>query len=190
MQKMKYLSCHVESDGLNFNTNKNVSDGFSAVSVGMVVCDSNLSPIDEIIVYNNDSNANQTKEYHGIDNKFLRKYGISEIEAAIEIKDFLNNNFDLNYPITPIGHNISSFSLPFIKKLLYENDFLVPFSSNMIDTYSILFGVFGDYTLNDMLEAFDVPDLSKYKEIPQLSALYKCHIFLNICKTVREMANE
>jgi len=187
---MCYISCHVETNGVNFDTStRDINDGYRVVSVGLVACNENFEVQDEIIIFNYDVDSTDTEKYHGISNKFLSKYGVSEEEVAVEVSQFIISNTNVNRPIKLIGHNIATFSLPFLKQLLLDHDMSIQFSSNTIDTYSMLIGTMGEYSLSDVVEAFATEDQDEKYKRKELSALHKAHIFVNICQMMRELGN-
>lgn len=188
---MSYISCHVETTGINFDTTETtINDGHSIVSIGLVSCDEDFNIVEENIIYNKDVDTSTSERFHGISNKFLSKFGVTEDKFAYEVAEFLDNNVDLMKPVRFIGHNIATFAVPFIRDLFQRHELSIQISTNTIDTYSILMGSIGDYNLPDVVEVFSTDEINEKYKRKELSALRKAHIFVNICQVMRQSYSE
>lgn len=192
-KEKKYLAIHVDTTGLNYDS-YDITEGHEVVALCMMVCDLEFNVVDQITLYNSSVDeiklANST-QYHGITRAVLDEMGLEEEEFMTEVAQFIITHFcpleddeDEYYaPIKCIGHNVATFSLPFLISLLKKYSLSINFSANVLDTYSVLVPTVGDITLSQMIEIFgDDPDGDEYT-----STCYKCKLFINIYKRIRKL---
>lgn len=193
-KEKKYLALHVDTTGLNFD-GYDVTKGFDIVSICLMVCDLEFNVLDHVVLYNssvNESDLQNSTQYHGITRAVLDEMGMEEQEFVAEIASFIIDHFcpedydveDEYYsPIKCIGHNIGTFSLPFLTALLDKHSLPINFSTNVLDTHSVLIPTVGDLTLNQLIEIFgDDPEDDVYSD-----TYYKCKVFINIFKRIRKL---
>lgn len=194
VKEKKYLALHVDTTGLNFD-GYDVTEGFDIVAICLMVCDLEFNVLDHVVLYNstvNESDLQNSTQYHGITRAVLDEMGLDEEDFVAEIANFIIKHFfpidedsDDEYyaPIKCIGHNIGTFSLPFLTALLDRHSLPINFSVNVLDTYSVLIPTAGELTLNQLIEIFgDDPDGDDYS-----STCYKCKVFINIFKRIRKL---
>ncbi|MCI8446179.1 MAG: 3'-5' exonuclease [Bacilli bacterium] len=112
----------------------------SLLGLGFVVYVNNKI-VDEMEIFIKKENYCVEKEamkVNKIDLNWLKQYGITEKEALLEIKQFLNKHFPKERALLG-GHNIY-FDIAFLKKLYHENnqDFSKYFQHRTIDTCFIM----------------------------------------------------
>lgn len=189
----KYLAVHVDTTGINFE-DADVSKGYEIVAICLMVCDTDFNVLDSITLYNScvDEGAlRQTSKYHNITRAVLDEKGLEEEEFVKQIVEFIiehffpseESDYEFYSPIKCLGHNVATFTLPFIKSLFTKYSLSINFSINTLDTYSVLSPTVGDVTLNQMIEIFGPdPDDEEYT-----TTCYKCKLFINIFKQVKKL---
>ena len=196
-KEKKYLALHVDTTGLNFH-GYDVADGFDIVAICLMVCDLNFNVLDHVVLYNasvDESELINSTQYHGITRAVLDEMGLEEEEFVAEIVNFIIKHFcpfddddddrenEYYAPIKCIGHNIGTFSLPFLTALLDKHSLSINFSVNVLDTHSVLIPTVGDLTLNQIIEIFGhEPDNDNYSD-----TYYKCKVFINIFKRIHKL---
>jgi DNA polymerase III epsilon subunit-like protein len=176
------IAIHLETTGLNPKKDE-------IIAVAMVASDpENFNPIDAKILYRNDikiGNLEDSYRYHKLDSDFLKKKGLSEEDFVIEMINFiLKYSEDERLPKL-MGYNIANFTLPFVQELLTKYDLDVDFSSNLLDAYPLVVGLWGDLPLKEVLREFK-PDEAEV--LPNnKNVMKKCLTFLNIFRITRKL---
>ena len=157
------LAMDAETTGLKFNSD-DPSEGHQAVSWGMVVADAHtLKPIEELYVeiqWNEDSIAAKkadpkfgvhAEKIHGLTRAHLDKNGMSEEEAVVEIANLILKYWaDGN--IRCLGHNVATFDIWFLKRMMRRHGIELKFGSRHIDTSGTGFINFETYTSDELFE--------------------------------------
>lgn len=182
---MKYLAMHVDTTGINYDSS-DPSDGHEIVAICLMVCDANFKVLKHKVLYNGTVSLKKLKaseKYHGINAAILEEVGIPDEEDFVfELASFIAEEFNDN--VKCLGHNVGTFTLPFIKKLFDKYELPIRFSSNVLDTYSVLVPTVGDLTLNALIDLFgeDYDGDDEYSK-----TAYKCRLFVNIFKRIQQL---
>lgn len=162
----RLLSIDAETSGLAFNSVDPSYDSksgaeYQSVSWGMVVADAvTLKPIDKLYVeikWNGKSEWNDGAEkVHGLSRDYLEENGMSEEDAACEIASFVLEHFDPNKPVVLCGHNVTSFDVFFLRRLLNKFDIMFKTGNRFIDTNSIGFACYGTFNSDDLFDLIGV----------------------------------
>jgi len=152
----KFIAIDCATSGINRDAD-NPSKDYQSVSWGIIVASvKDFKPIDGLyteIKWNGMSKWDpKAEEVHGLSKDYLNKNGVTEAEAAEEIGGLLFEHFGIDVPITLLGHNVVSFDLPFLKKLLHSNDLLFKFSNRHMDTFSLAMGTVQTYNSDDLFD--------------------------------------
>lgn len=165
-QFQKVLFMDAETSGLAFNSvdpshDPETGDTYQSVSWGFVVADAKtLKPIDKLYVeirWNGESQWNERAEQvHGLSKEYLRENGLSEEEAACEIATFVLNHFDPDRPVCCGGHNVATFDVFFLRRLLGKFDIMFKTGNRFIDTNSVGFACYETYNSDDLFDLIGV----------------------------------
>lgn len=157
------LAMDCETTGLKFNSD-DPSVGHQAVSWGFVVADAHtLKPIEELYVeikWNDTSlNAREAdpkfgtyaEKIHGLTLEYLEENGMDEQEAVEEIGSLILKYWaDGN--IRCLGHNVATFDMWFLKRLMRAYQIELKFGSRHIDTSGAGFINFETFTSDQLFE--------------------------------------
>jgi len=171
------LAMDCETSGMFFNQddpsfNPQTKQTFQSVSWGLVVADAiTLEPVDKLyleIKWNGESEwSEKAQTIHGLTLKHLESHGMTEEEAVIEIGQMLLNYWGPDGNIRCLGHNVATFDLWFLKRLMRKFEIELKFGSRHVDTSSIGFGTIGAYTSDDLFSTLGLParDPSKHNAL-------------------------
>lgn len=158
------------------------------VALCLVACDDDFAIIDRKVLYNKDVDPQllkQSEYFHKINQAVLEDVGLSEEQFVLGAASFIVEHFlehDIDF-VKCLGHNISDFALPFLRNLFKKWDISIEFSSHVLDTHSVLVPTVGDVNLKQMIVMFgDEDETDEYT-----SACYKCLLFVNIFKRVKQL---
>lgn len=157
------LAMDCETTGLKFNAD-DPSEGHQAVSFGLIVADATtLKPIEELYVeikWNETSLkareadpefGKRAENIHGLTLAYLEENGMDEEEAVVEI-----GNLVLKYwadgNIRCLGHNVATFDIWFLKRLMRSQGIELKFGSRHVDTSGAGFINFETYNSDDLFE--------------------------------------
>ncbi len=157
------LAMDAETTGLKWNAD-DPSEGHQAVSWGFIVADAHtLKPIEKLYVeikWNDDSldarEADPTfgkyaEGIHGLTLTHLEANGISEEDAVVEIGSLIMKYWgDGN--IRCLGHNVATFDIWFLKRLMRAYDINLKFGARHIDTSGAGFINFETFTSDALFE--------------------------------------
>lgn len=187
-----YLSIHVETTGLNWDTDKSINEGYSIVTIGATICDKNFNKVDDKIIFidNELSNKELAPEYNGITQEFLNGEGISEEDAVIEFANFILKHFSPDDNIVCLGQNVQSFCMPFLKELLHKYEVYINFSCNTLDVFSLTTPTLGELSIKEILEVFGkVEDLPPSYQQEEYACLLKTFAFIETFRRIKKQWN-
>lgn len=182
-----YLSVHVETNGLNNEVDKSITEGHEIVSIGVAVCDKEFKLIDSKIIFI-DNNLEDTGEtWNKISKQFLQDEGVSEEDAVVEFADFILQYFDPDDNIVTIGQNPHAFALPFLKKLLYKYEVYIRFSSNSLDLFSLTTPTIGEMSIREIIDIFGkVDNLPPFFQQQEYACLLKAITFIQTFRRIEK----
>lgn len=186
---MKYLVLSCETSGLNLENSRNPvhggDDDYTVISAGLIVVDDELNKIDELYVeidYTDIPHVRWDKEalqINGFSIEKLKENGIPFYEAIEEIGSFILNHFDTR-AITVIGHNTSSFTLPFFEAMFKRVDIDLNFSSHVYDLSTLGFVLLGANKKKDIYNLLNI-------KVGTRNALVDARNILRSLTTIRKM---
>jgi len=185
---MKYLAVHIDTTGINYDGD-DPSEGYEIVAICLMVCNEDFDILHTGTFYNasvDDGMLKASERYHGITSAVMEEVGLPEEEFVAEFVSFIVEHYmeEVDTPIKCLGHNVATFTIPFLQnRLLNKYELPIKFSSNVLDTYSVLVPTVGDITLGQMIGIFgEENDTDEYS-----STCYKCRLFVNIFKRVKQI---
>lgn len=162
----KILVMDAETSGIAFSNvdpsfNVETGDLYQAVSWGLVVADAEtLKPIDKLYVeiqWNGESVWDFKAEgVHGLSKKHLMEHGVDEETAALDICEFVVGHFGPGQQVACGGHNIASFDIFFMRRLLNQFGIMFKTGNRFVDTHSIGFGAFHTFNSDELFKLFGV----------------------------------
>jgi DNA polymerase III epsilon subunit-like protein len=178
----KFLVIDTETSGMSFGGDPSID--YQIVSIGLIVSDFTFKPLEELYVelqWNGIDKWNDKAEsVHGLSKAYLSEHGSSERDAVEKIAGMMVEHFEIERPITLLGHNVGTFDLPFFRKLLLKYDLPFKFSHRTMDTFSLAIGTIGTFNSDDL---FDVMGFEKRKSHNALDdARYALKTFGTISK--------
>lgn len=181
----KFLTLDCETTGMAIGSSDPSYDYkskkcYQAISWGFVVVDTaTLKPIDKLYVeFQWDGVSTWTPEaeaVHKLSKQYLAENGVNEIEGIETILSFLEHHFgDLTeVNIVCAGHNVASFDIWFLRRLLNKHDVMFRVSHRFIDTNALGFAVFNTYTSDQVFEMMGVQRLSHHNALDDALASLK-----------------
>lgn len=191
----KFMVIDCETSGMAFGSDDPSYDPitgktYQAVSWGLVVADAfTLEPIEKLYVeikWNGESEWNaKAQAIHGLTLEYLESNGMTEEEAVVEIASLILKHWGPDSPVHVGGHNVATFDLPFLRRLLRSQGLEIKFGHKYIDSNSIGFATFGTHNSDDLFELVGCPvrDPSKH------NALTDAEYTLTAMRTIKRLFN-
>lgn len=189
------LAIDCETTGLDWDSD-NPSDGHQAISWGIIVADGQtLKPIEELYVeikWNEESLAARIADpefgkgaakIHGLTLQHLEKHGIAEEEAVVLIANLIVKYWGPTSQVKTLGHNVHTFDVPFLRKMLRRHGVEIPFGSRHYDTNSIGFATVGSFISDDFFSTMGYDDRDGH------NALEDARLALDSCRRIRTLWN-
>lgn len=138
---------------------------YQAISWGFIVADSfNYKPIAELYVelkWDGVSLWNtKAEQVHGLSKQYLEEHGLTNEEAIVEILTFIYEHFGLEADPTLLvpcaGHNVSSFDIYFLRRLLNQHEVMFKTGNRFIDTNTIGMVCFETFNSEDLFELMGI----------------------------------
>lgn len=186
----KYLSIHVETTGLCSDVTKQVTHGEEIVAIGLAVCDSNFVELAGETIFVNHAREDIGTRFHSITHSFLNAYGQERDDAALSVANFILEHFTGREDIVCMGQNVHSFTLPFLKELLYSNELYLTFSSSSLDVLSLTIPTIGPKSVRELVDLFgDADALSPEEQQVEYMVLLKCKTYIQIYNKMVKLWN-
>lgn len=178
----KFLAIDCETSGMSFGDDPSVDH--QMVSVALILSDvktyKELASLYLEIKWNGESNWHpKAEEIHGLSKAYLEENGVSEEEAAEQILEFILDHFDVNRPITLLGHNVVSFDKPFLKSLLRKFGIELKFSHRAIDTFPIGLLAVEAFDSNQLFDKMGFPPRKEHNALEDIRLSLKSARLLN-----------
>jgi DNA polymerase III epsilon subunit-like protein len=165
-EKLLVVDC--ETSGMAFNCddpsyNPKTGEVYQSVSWGLIVANAQtLKPIEEKyleIKWDGESKwEKRAQQVHGLSLEHLEKNGLDAEEAVTEIAGLILNHWGPDSPICLCGHNVATFDMWFLKRLLRSQEIEVKFGNRHVDTNSIGFGAYTTYNSDDLFAQVGCPE--------------------------------
>jgi oligoribonuclease (3'-5' exoribonuclease) len=181
------LAIDCETSGINFNGNP--SQGYQAVSWGMLIIDADTyDTLDELYIeikWNGEAEWNEKAEkIHGLSKEYLEANGMSEEDALLKIINFITPYFPPGTPVNLLGHNVHLFDKCFLEDLFHRFGMELKTRQRHIDSFSVFQAVVGAY---DSDEAFG---FLMGDERDEHNSLEDIRLTVNSLKIIKELWNE
>ena len=193
----KYLlAVDCETTGIAFNSDdashdKKTGDTFQSVSWGVIVVNADtLQEVESLyleIKWDGKSKwTSGAEQVHGLSKQHLAEQGVSSEEAVVEIGSLIFKYWGSESPVSLVGHNVATFDLAFLKRLMRSEGIELRFSNRHLDTNGIGFAAFSTYNSDDLFEQVgcDMRDPGKH------NALDDARMSLRVVQTTRTLFNK
>lgn len=182
-----------ETSGLAFNTDDPSIDPitnktYQSISWGMIVVNVHtLKVLDTLYLEIKwDGKSAWTKEaqsVHGLTIDYLEENGLTPEEAVIKIASLVLQYWGPDNPVCVAGHNVGSFDLWFLKRLLRDHDINIKFGSRVVDTNSIGIAAYRAFNSDDLFTATGSPVRDSHNH----NALTDAYAVLNVLRDARTL---
>jgi len=171
------LAADCETSGLALNCddasyNPDTGEVYQSVAWGLIIADADtLKPIKKLyleIQWDGKSVwSKQAENVHGLSKEHLAENGLTNSEAVEAIANFILPYWGPTNSIRLVGHNVATFDMWFLKRLMRSEQIELRFGNRHIDTSSLGFGTFGTYTSDELFETVGLPkrDPSKHNAL-------------------------
>jgi DNA polymerase III epsilon subunit-like protein len=171
----KVLSMDCETSGLKFNS-IDPSDGYQSISWGLIVADAaTFKPIDELYVeiqWDGKSNWDKrAEEVHGMSKEYLAKNGVDNESAVADIAEFIfkywppDAQTSSNRNVRCLGHNVASFDIWFMRRLLEPHGLMFKTGNRYIDTSGVANVLLGTFNSDDMFAELGLAAREKHNSL-------------------------
>jgi len=157
------LAIDCETTGLAMNCddasyNPQTGDEYQSIAWGLIVADADtLKPVKKLYIeiqWDGKSKWEaQAERVHGLSKEHLKEHGLTKSEAVEAIGNIILPYWGPTNSIRLVGHNVATFDLWFLKRLMRSEGIELRFGNRHIDTSSIGFATFGTYTSDELFEA-------------------------------------
>lgn len=189
-----FLAIDCETSGMSFGTddpsiNTKTGQVYQSVSWGLIVVDATtLKAVEELYIeikWDGESEWDKRAEkVHGLSLAHLEEHGMTSEEAVVAIAGLILKYWGPDVPVCLAGHNMQTFDMFFLKRLLRSQGIEIKFGNRHIDTNSIGFGVYQTYNSDDL---FDVVGCAKRDKH---NALDDARNVVRVIRVTRSLANE
>lgn len=156
----KILVVDSETSGMAFGVddpsfNPDTGETYQSVSWGLIVANAQtLEPIEEMYVeikWDGESKWDaRAQAVHGLTLEHLEENGLDAEEAVVEIAGLILRHWGPESTVCLAGHNVVTFDMWFLKRLLRSQGIEVKFGNRHIDTNSIGFSVYTTFNSDDL----------------------------------------
>lgn len=166
IERVLFIDC--ETSGLAYSSpdpsyDQATDTEYQAVAWGMVVANAQtLKPLDKLYVeikWDGVSGwSKEAQKVHGLSPAYLEKNGVTDEEAVVAIAELILKHWGTDGVVCVGGHNVATFDLQFLRRLLKKHGIEVKFGSKTIDTNAIGFATFGTHNSDELFEAVGLPE--------------------------------
>ncbi len=153
------LAMDCETSGLAYGSDDPSieADGreYQCVSWGMIVANADtLEPIEELYVeikWNGEAEWSMgAQNVHGLTLEYLEENGVDEEEAVAMIANLIVKYWGPDNAIMTLGHNVVSFDLRFLKRMMRRHGIELRFGNRHVDTSTVGFVNYQVYTSDQL----------------------------------------
>jgi DNA polymerase III epsilon subunit-like protein len=172
------LAADCETTGLFFNEddpsyNSKTGQTHQSVSWGFIVADAvTLKPIEKLYIeikYNGTSEWNDRAfKIHGLSKEYLAENGMSEEDAAAAIANLIIKYWGPTGNICLLGHNVVTFDMWFLKRLMRGQCIELKFGNRHIDTFSLGQCTIGIFNSDDLFDECGLPVREKHNALEDI----------------------
>lgn len=189
----RFLVVDCETSGMVYGTDDPSYDPvtgetYQSVSWGLVVADAlTLMPIERLYVeikWNGESKWDmRAQAIHGLTLPHLEANGMSEEDAVVEIASLILKYWGPDSPVHLGGHNVATFDLFFLRRLLRSQGIEIRFGNKYIDSNSVGFATFGTHNSDDLFSMVGCTDRGDH------NALEDAENTLTALRTIKQLFN-
>jgi len=189
------LAADCETTGLAYNSDDASieSDGkyYQSIAWGLVVADANtLLPVEKLYVEIKWDKKSiwspQAEKVHGLSREYLEQNGIDSADAVVQIGGLILKYWGPTNSIRLLGHNVATFDMWFLKRLMRSEGIDLKFGNRHIDTSGAGFLTFNTYTSDELFAAVGLPERDAHKHNALDDALHSLHS----ARTIRLLWNK
>lgn len=163
---------------------------YQAVAWGFIVADAaTLEPIEKLYVeikWNGESEWDpRAQAVHGLSLEYLEQNGLTEEDAVVAIASLILKYWGPESPVHLGGHNVATFDLPFLRRLLRKFGIEIKFGHKYVDSNSVGLVTFGTHNSDDLFEAVGCPTRDPNKH----NALTDAEHTLTALRTIKQLFN-
>lgn len=191
MEQILVVDC--ETSGMSFSSddpshNPTTDETYQSVSWGLIVADATtFEPIERLYVeikWNGESEwSSKAQEVHGLSLEYLEANGMTEEDAVVAIASLILKYWGPDSAVSLAGHNVGTFDLPFLRRLLRSHGIEIKFAHRHVDSSSVGLATFGTFTSNGLFEAVGCEARGKH------NALDDAENSLTALRTVKQLFN-
>jgi DNA polymerase III epsilon subunit-like protein len=93
---------------------------------------------------------------HGLTLEYLEENGLDEQEAVVVIANFILKYWGPDNAIMTLGHNVATFDIWFLKRLMRRHGIELRFGNRHVDTSTVGFVNFETYTSDQLFEQLGI----------------------------------
>lgn len=192
----KVLSIDVETSGMAFNADDpsydvDTGETYQIVSIGLIVASAKtFKPVEELyleIKWDGKSVwSTKAEAVHGLSKEYLEQNGVSPEDAVVAIGNLIADYWGNDVPVCLLGHNVSTFDIWFLKRLLRDFEIHVRFGSRTVDTNAIGLATFGTFNSDDLFALVGAEPRDPAKH----NALDDARMALSVCRFTKQLWTE
>lgn len=187
----RVLVMDCETTGLSFGK-VDPSEGYQSISWGLIVADAGtFKPIDQLYVeikWDGKSNWDKrAEEVHGLSKEYLEENGKDNEDAVADIAEFVfkywppDAQTSSNRNVRCLGHNVGSFDIWFMRRLLDPHGLMFKTGNRYIDTSGAANILLGTFNSDDMFTELGLGQRAKH------NALEDARMTLESAKRMRKL---
>ncbi len=171
----KFLAMDCETSGLFYNADDpsidpKTGDEYQSVAWGLIVASAQtFEPIEELYIeikWNGDALWDmEAQAVHGLSLEYLEENAFAEEDAVAEIANLIVRHFGTDNAIKTLGHNVTSFDLWFMKRLMRRHEIELRFGARHVDTSTIGFVNYEVYTSGQLFELIGFDTRNKHNAL-------------------------
>lgn len=191
----KFLVIDCETSGMAYGTDDPSYDPvtgnqYQSVSWGLIVADAfTLQPIERLYVEIKWDGVSvwdpRAERVHGLSLQYLEDNGMEAEDAVVEIASLILKYWGPDSPVHIGGHNVATFDLFFLRRLLRTHGIEVRFGNKYIDSNSVGFTTFGTHNSDDLFEAVGLHARDPHKH----NALTDAENTLTTLRIIKQLFN-
>lgn len=191
----KFLVVDCETSGMAYGTDDPSYDPvtgkqYQAVSWGLIVADAfTLQPIERLYIEVKWDGVSawdpRAERIHGLSLEYLEEHGLTVEDAVVEIASLILKYWGPESPVHLGGHNVATFDLPFLRRMLRSQGLEVKFGHKYIDSNSVGFVTFGTHNSDDLFNMVGLQERDPHAH----NALVDAENTLTALRTIKQLFN-
>lgn len=176
-----FLSVDCETSGMAFNEddpsiNTKTGQVYQSVSWGLVVVDATtLKTVEELYIeikWDGESEWDKRAEnVHGLSLAYLEENGMTSEEAVVAIAGLILKYWGPDVPVCLAGHNVQTFDMFFLKRLLRSQGIEIKFGNRHICTNTLGATVWKTFNSDDLFDIVGYPHRNTHNALDDARAV-------------------